>query len=387
MSRVASIAGACFGIAACVSCGGGDADHGASAFATSDAPDGTCVTFKRSLCGYLMRCAHAPYCTLDHCLADNDCAGFPALAEALRGGAVTYDAQKGTACLAAFAQDPCDAGALPALPTVFDVLGRCPGALTPHLGNGQRCVSSVECGAGLACVGASALTSCAGACAPHSVPVVGSRCAKYEDCAPGSGALWCDRASGSCVQGVDAGAPCGTTSAGLTACAPGLWCDAVSAGAAGTCRSPGGSDAPCNALGGCAPPLHCTGGSSDGPDAGLGACASPGDAGAACEQNGDCAAGLVCVSGACGAPLDVGVRCTSDDYCRAGLTCATEKCLKTRCPGDDCSDPDAWCVLGACRAGRCQALASTGSACVMGGDCGSGTCVSGACAPPSACGL
>lgn len=385
MSRVAPIARAWLGLAVVASCGG-VSDHGASAFAASDASDGACVAFTRSLCGYLMGCAHVPYCSLDHCLADNDCAGFPALAVALRDGAVTYDAQRGAACLAAFAADPCGPGPLPELPTVFDVLGRCPGALMPGLDKGQRCVSNGECRPGLACVGASVVMSCQGVCTPITTPVVGTRCAHYEDCALGSGGLWCDPTSGACAPGVGMGATCGATSAGVTACAPGLWCD-VSASAAGTCRPPGGVGAPCDELGGCAAPLRCARTATNGPDAELGSCVPPGDAGAACEANGDCATGLVCAGATCGPPLGVGVRCNSDDYCSAGLTCATEKCLEPRCPGDDCSAPNTWCLLGVCRDGRCQPLGSTGAACIVGGDCGSGACVGGACSPPAACGL
>jgi hypothetical protein len=387
MLRVARIGGACLGFFIVVASCGGASDRGASAFATSDGPDGGCAGFTRSLCQYLMTCAHVPYCNLDHCFADNDCAGFPALASALRAGATTYDAPKGAACLAAFAADPCGLGALPALPTVFDVLERCPGALTPGLGEGQRCSSSVECRGGLACEGASGSTSCGGVCTPSSAPVVGRPCVRYDDCASArSSALWCDPTSGTCAPGVDAGAACGLTSAGLVACASGLWCDAASAGASGTCRPPGGAGAPCNALGGCESPFHCVGYAPAAPDAGNGSCSPPSDAGAACELNNDCATGLICAGGACGPPLNVGERCSSNDYCRAGLTCATEKCLETRCPGEDCTDPNAWCVLGLCRAGKCQPLAATGATCVVGGDCGSGACVGGVCAPPSACG-
>jgi hypothetical protein len=368
----------CVGAAlAAAACAGASNDQGASAFAESQAPDSGCAAFTRALCAHAIECEGEPYCTVDHCLAQSSCTGFNALAAALRGGAVTYDATAGGTCLARFAADPCGLGTLPRDPTVFDVLAACAGALTGRLPLGAACVATIECGAGLSCDGAS--LGCGGKCATQASAAPGSPCARYADCEVGPASLWCDTMAGVCAAGVDAGSGCGLLPAGITACAPGLWCDAVSSAAAGTCRSPGGAGSPCNDLGGCEASLHCEGYAPTAPDAGLGSCALPGDAGAACELSSDCAPGLVCVAGACGLPFGVGVRCNSDAYCAAGLTCATEKCLETKCPGDDCTDPNAWCVLGACRGGVCQTLAPAGAPCAAGGDCASGVCTGGVC--------
>jgi hypothetical protein len=356
---------------------------GESAFTDTRAPGSACVNFTRALCTYLMQCQHVPYCTLDHCLAESDCAGFAELGNALRAGAVAYDASKGEACLASFAANPCSLGVLPQSPDVFDVLSQCPGALTPQLRQGAACTSSAECMLGLACAGAA--SGCPGVCSPQRRAFPGSPCVGYSDCESGGPSLWCDLTTGACAPGVDAGAACGATAIGLTACADGLWCDAVSSGTQGECRLPGGAGAPCNDLGGCGESFHCSGYAPSGATAMLGLCAPPGDAGVACEISSDCATNLACIGGTCGGRLDVGVRCNSDDQCRPGLTCATEKCLEAKCPGDDCTDPNAACVLSLCRDGHCQPRARTGEPCVVNGDCGSGACAAGSCAPAGAC--
>jgi hypothetical protein len=387
MPRITERVGLLLSVALTSACGGGaksESDHGASMFAASG---DACAAFTQALCGYLMQCRGTPYCSTAHCLADNDCAGFSSLSEALRAGAVAYDETAGGACLARFAAAPCGFGVLPQSFDVFDVLSQCPGALTPLLRRGAVCVSSSECVAGLACDATS--SGCAGVCVPHATVVVGAPCKSYADCESGGPSLWCDATGGACAAGVDVGAACGATSGGVIACATGLWCDALASGVAGACRAAGGAGAPCNDLGGCETSstlaLHCTGYSPTGADAGLGACAAPAGADGGCELNSDCAAGLVCVSGTCGAPLDVGLRCRSDDYCRKGLTCATEKCLEAKCPGDDCSDPNAACVLSVCKSGACQLRARAGASCTDGADCTSGTCTDGACAAVSAC--
>ena len=385
MSRRNEMAAILVGVALGAACRGGGPtpDSSAASFVESQASDSACVTFTTALCAYLMQCQHVPYCTLDHCLGENDCAGFSQLAQALRAGAVTYDASKGAACFASFAANPCGLGALPASPDVFDVLAQCPSVLTPRLRAGAACVSSAECVAGLFCSGAA--SGCAGVCTARPSAAVGSPCATYSDCEAAVPPLWCDMTNGACAPGVGAGAACGATDAGVTACASGLWCDALSSAARGACRDPGGAGAPCNDLGGCEASLHCTGYAPSGASATLGQCAPPAGADGGCELNGDCVPGLVCVSGACGAPLDVGLRCRSDDFCRPGLTCATEQCRVAKCPGDDCTDPNVACVLGVCKDGLCQTLALTGAPCVAGGDCNSGTCADGGCAPVSAC--
>ena len=174
-----------------VACGGG-AGAGAS-FSTSPAAGGPCATFTASLCGYLMTCRGVPYCGLPHCLADNTCAGFAALARALDAGAVSYDATAGATCLARFATDPCSFGALPASPQVFDVLARCPGALAPRLPRGAACLSSAECVAGLWCSNAD--VGCAGVCAPFAL--AGQGCGAGAPCADG---LTCDATGARCTD-------------------------------------------------------------------------------------------------------------------------------------------------------------------------------------------
>src|SRR5450432_182183 len=363
MTRAARWLSICACVALVAACGGG-AGAGAS-FSTSPAAGGPCATFTASLCGYLMTCRGVPYCGLPHCLADNECAGFSALARALDAGAVTYDAARGAACLARFASDPCSFGALPASLQVFDVLARCPGALAPRLPSGAACVSSAECASGLWCSNAG--VGCAGVCAPFAL--AGQGCGAGAPCADG---LTCD-ATGVCRPAATAtteGAACGATADAVTTCAAGLWCDAAASGAVGACRVVGGAGAPCSDLGGCAASLHCV----------ANACAPPGAVGDACELSGDCAAGLVCDGGACALPFDVGHRCRADGDCLVRHTGATEKCLVAACPGDDCGDPNAWCVLGVCRAGRCATRGRSGAPCTVGGDCASGTCVSGTCA-------
>jgi hypothetical protein len=368
------------GLAALVACGGGGGGAPArpgAAFATSSDPAGACASFTRALCSYLMQCQSVPYCSPAHCMSENTCDGFARLEQALDAGAVIYDSDKGSACLSRFASDPCHAGTLPLAPDVFDVLAQCPGALTPQLQAGDACVSSLECRAGLTCRGAGrgcpgvctafatagqscAATSCAvgSTCNAQNVcqadGAVGSRCAAYADCGPTSLDLWCDSTTGRCARGVAEGSPCGATSAGLTACAPGLRCDAVGSDGQGTCRSPG-------------PALP------------------PADVGGACELFSDCVVGLVCDGGTCAQPFDVGLRCRSDSYCKKGLTCATEKCLLASCPGDACSEGTSACVLSVCKNGKCQDRAKVGEPCVVGGDCTTGACVTGRCADASVC--
>jgi hypothetical protein len=388
MPRTTERVGLLLSVALMSACGGGvSTDHGASMFVDSQAPGSACAAFTQALCGYLVQCRGAPYCSAAHCLADNDCAGFSSLSQALRAGAVAYDEAAGSACLARFSADPCGFGALPQSFDVFDVLSQCPGALTPRSQQSAACVSSSECVAGFVCTATS--SGCAGVCVPHATASVGAPCTSYADCESGGPSLWCDATTTTCAAGVAAGAACGATSGGVIACATGLWCDALASGVAGVCRASGGAGAPCNDLGGCetSPPLalHCAGYAPSGADAGLGSCAAPAGADGGCELNSDCAAGLVCVSGTCGAPLDVGLRCRSDDYCRKGLTCATEKCLEAKCPGDDCTDPNSACVLSVCKAGVCQLRARAGASCADGADCTSGTCTDGACAAVSAC--
>jgi hypothetical protein len=399
------------GVALISACGGGGSatGRGGADFGPSLAPDSLCSTFTRALCSYLMQCQGVPYCDLDHCLSRNSCYGFSELAHALDTGAVAYDSSKGGACFESFGNDPCHFGSLPVTPDVFDVLAQCPGALAPELKQGDRCVSSSECGAssyckntGHNCPGvctsfATAGEACgAGAscgvglmcnsrnlCQPSGAD--GSPCAGYADCGPPSSSLWCSAMAGTCMPGVASGAACGATVAGLTVCAQGLWCDAVSIDGQGVCRPSGDAGAPCNDQGACQTALHCAGYQPSGANATLGQCTPPATAGGNCELSSDCATGLVCNYGACGPPFDVGLRCRSDSYCQQGLTCATEKCLHASCPGEACSDPSSACVLSVCKDGRCQDRAKAGEACVVGGDCLSGACVAGRCADASAC--
>jgi hypothetical protein len=379
MPRVTEMASICAGAALTLACGsaGTGPAPGTSTFVESSAPGSACTTFTGALCAYLMQCRGVPYCDLAHCLADNDCSGFPALGRALKAGAVAYDAGKGGACLARFATDPCGFGPLSPSPGVFDVLTRCPGSLTPRLARGAACVSSAECAAGTFC--ADAAVGCSGVCVPFAT--VGEGCGAGASCASG---LTCDaRAVCTPLAVADVeGAACGATPGSVTACASGLWCDATASDAQGACRAVGGVGAPCSALGGCQPSLHCAGVVAP---ATSGQCASPAFAGGGCELSSECAPGLVCDSGTCGAPFDVGIRCRSDGDCRAGLTCATEKCLDAKCPGDDCTDPNSWCVLGVCQSGLCRTRARTGAPCLSGGDCVSGTCAAGACAATDVC--
>jgi hypothetical protein len=395
-------------VSACAGSGSAPA-HAGAAFA-STGPGSLCASFTRALCAYQVQCQGVPYCSLDHCLAENDCAGFSRLARALDAGAVAYAPAAGAACFAAFGNDPCHAGLLPPTPDVFDVLGQCPGALVPGLGSGDVCLSGTECAAGLRCKNAGRY--CPGVCAPFATAgqscaggapcadglrcnardvcqangSAGSSCADYSDCGPDLH-LWCDVQTGVCMPGGAPGVGCGVTAAGLTACAAGLWCDAVSNQAGGVCRTPGAAGAACNDLGGCQPGLHCTGAQTSGGSPTLGQCAPPADVGGTCETSGDCVAGLVCNGGSCGPRFDVGLRCRSDSTCQAGLTCATEKCLPARCPGQPCLDGSSACVLSVCKSGRCQDRAKLGGVCGVGGDCTSGACVAGRCVDASPCAL
>jgi len=407
------------GVALTLACGSGPPTRGAgSVFAESSAPGSLCATFTRALCSYLMQCQSVAYCDLSHCLAENDCYGFPQLEQAVDEGAVVYDPSKAAACFESFGSDPCHLGALPPTPDVFDVLSRCAGSLTPQLTQGKPCVSSSECGADLYCNIAGQI--CPGSCTPFATTgqscaggascgaglmcssqnicrpnaTAGSPCSGYSDCQSNascvdppcaSPSLWCDSTTGTCMPGVAQSAACGVTPGGPIACAQGLWCNALASDGQGTCQPPGAEGAPCNDLGGCQTGLHCAGYAPQGGTPSLGQCALPATEGGNCEANTDCATGLVCVGGACSPPLDVGLRCNSDSYCKPGLTCATEKCLHASCPGQPCSDPNSACVLSVCKEGQCQDRARVGEPCVVGGDCTTGTCVAAKCAAASTC--
>jgi hypothetical protein len=395
-----------------------------------------CPLFTQDLCIYFTQCQMVPYRDIAHCVAENDCYGLPQLMEAANHGAVVYDPSKVGACDARFRADPCNFGFFLTTPDIFEVLGDCPGAVTPELGVGDACLSSGECKSGLHCDKPTG--KCPGTCVAYattgqtctgngfSTPdggapfcddtlicnsrnvcqtegEIGSACSMNVDCGPTitctgspqcasvSHNLWCNTGTGTCTAAVPSGAACGSTAQGIAACADGLWCQpntaTTSINPPGTCAAPGGVGATCTDLGGCQQGLHCAGyqfGTK------LGQCAAAGASGSACGSASDCAAGLACIyttgaSSTCSTPRTLGGACSSGDQCQSGLTCTGGMCLNARYPGDACGDAMSACVLSLCKGGTCVDHAKVGQPCTTGTDCTTGACIGGTCADTSVC--
>jgi hypothetical protein len=375
-----------------------------------------CPLFTQDLCTYLMQCLHAPYCDMNHCLAENTCYGLPELTKAAQAGAVLYDPSKVGACDARFRAAPCDFGFFLFTPDIFEVLSYCPGTLTPQLKQGDACDSSGECAAGLYCskqgnrcpgtctAYATSGQSCAGTvqCDANSMCVnnvcepngsSGSPCKTDTDCGPiiiciggpcNDLNLWCDKTSQTCKPGVAPGAACGVTPTGNVQCEMDAWCDAFPGGQ-GMCRSSGGAGAPCSDAGGCQKGLHCVGYKPFAPGATLGTCSPPAPAGGSCTFDTDCASGLVCPSNVCSQPVAAGGMCNKDSDCQKGLICPSHTCVGRLCPGDACADAGPVCSLSVCKNGQCADHVKVGAPCATGTDCTTGACISGLCADTSVC--
>ncbi len=410
----------------------GDAGDGASNLDFQDAAPiplaDLCPLFTEDLCTYLIQCDKAPYRDMSQCLAENYCYGLPELTQAAAQGAVIYDPSKVGACDARFRSDPCGFADLLFATDIFYVLSFCPGTLTPEQKQGDACVSDGECQSGLFC-NKGDTGACPGTCTAYSTAgqpcdtnglqcadgflcnasniceattgAVGTPCTSDSDCGGstiyiclGDAAcneppvLWCDKSTGTCAAGLDAGAACGPADAGNQPCARGLSCAAVLL--TGTCVAPGPAGTPCSDDSACETGLHCGAFQFD---VSLGKCAPPTVEGAACTSQTECASGLFCkydeggTSAVCSAPSGLGGACTgnSNADCQTGLTCSNQICMNTLYPGDACGDATSLCVLSTCKSGVCANYAKVGGACATTSDCFEGACVAGTCADTTVC--
>jgi len=404
--------------------GAGGSAAGAGGSVAALPLDQLCGAYTTALCSYFIQCFAADFRDMNHCLAETECFGVRTLVSEVAAGAVGYDPTAAAACQARFLSDPCNFAFFITWPQVFQVLGDCPGTLTPMRHAGDPCDETRECTSDSFCKKGSNGLICPGTCTPYKKvgeacdatmpclpgticlegtcappPQAGDACATPRSCgydivfcingdpSCGHDNLWCDLGgTGTCKKGVGLGATCGTvTSNGVTTtvqCNPAFWCDAFM-NQAGTCRVFGEAGAPCNSLG-CKPEFHCEG-SEIGPTPTLGTCKPAVAMGGDCSYGGVCASGLVCSSDTitCGPPPGLHGSCSYDAGCQTGLFCSQDAfvCLMPRYPGESCGDPDSACVHGICRAGTCVDHGKEGQPCddnlpcVTGDSCTtSGTC-------------
>jgi len=216
------------------------------------------------------------------------------LAAALRRGGVTIDASGLERCTKEAAEGLAGCGWVAPLPPKPPASRA--SLIVGKITSGASCRSSLECGDGLHCRGAS--TDRAGVCAPPSPP--GGRCAAPVD----------NLAAFTGLQGDERHREC-----------EGLCLK-------GQCLSRVAKGAPCPSSALCAPGLHCS----------AGHCAEPKKlaVGATCERHGDCAEGAYCAAGTCATTKRTGEPCSALAEC-GGFACERPQGAKTGKCADPCS--------------------------------------------------
>lgn len=302
---------------------------GPDASTSPDPVTAYCDARAAAVCAWEQRCGRSSQSACPAVLAD--CAAQ--LRPLLRAGALSFDADAGAACAAAFAAEPCD------FATPVDTPARC---AEVFVGTGQEGDSCGTCAAGLGCVYTS--TSC-GRCVVRDPPPA----------LPGLGEM--------CISPAVDGA----------GCARGLAC-ALTSGSRGVCEPFARAGEACQGRS-CAMGLVCRaadGGSS---------CQPRSELGEGCAQRLDCKAGLRCVSGTCAALLAQG------DSCATWEDCASSRCVGGTCAssfvglGDSCTDalcrPELACSADRVCVIPLPPLASCGDQiCEAGLSCEQGVCTS-----------
>ncbi len=285
-------------------------------------------------------------------IADGD---FGLLAAAVEAGRVAYHPEYVEPCLDAIADLSCEM-------FVSSYFEACEQALTGTVAEGGDCELDDECAGDLRCL---IEGSCPGSC----VERVGSGepCDENDDCEVG---LWCtEQAPYVCVNPAAEGEPCRE---GTQPCVPPLscWGEDSANDVAGECvdltaLSTASEGELCNLLEGpwCRAGLFC--------DLAAGECTSerPG-------SGGNCVPMLPdqCPDGEwCDTTVEAPYACVPIPGDREPCT---PKRFGARCqPSHACLEAD----------GLCHALQRLGEACDVGGDCYSGNCEGGGCAPPDPC--
>ena len=328
---------------------------GGTSGASAEVPiDEFAEAYARALCAYNQRCSpffSVSYPNLEACVVYSvmvlGSLSEHGLEPAVARGTVEYDAAGAGACLAMLESSSCE--------TAFDG-ETCDEMARGLLSQGDSCLVSAECGAGLFCE----TLTCPGACTQRRGE--GAECEESTECLEG---LRCH--IGACAVPTAAGAEC---DANLAPCTSGLSCVAGDDGVA-----------------------RCS------PQGAIAARA----VGEACELGNDglCVEGAYCafsrtdagVSGVCAPRVGSGEACQFGlpDACPSGQYCNadTEGDLSGRCVprlalGDACTN-SAGCppLETTCVAGSCRAWAVIGEACVDDAQCiAGGPCEAGFCAAP-----
>ncbi len=305
-------------------------------------------------------------------------------------GRTRYDANVGTACLAAIQGVEglaCAGESSPFATAAEGIIGSdgtspCNGMFKGAVANGAACYDSLECAAGFCDFGENA---CPGACAPRLAN--GAPCEENEQCQVGSSCTF--GSSGQACQPTvvrQQGAPCSYSSE----CADGLYC-----GDSGTCTNAKvANGAECKVDAQCAEGSACLKAGAFDP---TGTCTVKVGAGGACATGGafifpysnackglQVCAGLVLDGGSveqpgtCRSPGGLGANCFPEasgtlggSGCYADLACdpASSKCAAPPAAGSPCIDFR--CARGAyCNAsGQCVAQKADGATCENSGEC------------------
>ena len=248
--------------------------------------------------------------------------GYPdpsdALLQAAVTGAVRYDAQQASTCIAALLTAGCAAFDL------FPWIPACTGVFT--------CLPEADGGSGATDAGAAdAGATCPQLIGPFKSPL--ATCSTDADCADVTPGFQ----GPDCVAGLCAPSRCGIT--GVAGCTSFV---AAGEGCLSNTLSALNASVAANAM--CAPGLNCQGGSSDG---GYGVCVVPVDVGGACTDDTNCKPALACACGICEVPPASG-PCVNK-LCEVGVAYCdrvTNICHPVRASGASCADANNSCAPG-----------------------------------------
>jgi hypothetical protein len=380
-----------------------------------------CPVIVDDVCLYLSTCLGAQFSDLDHCRQQVDCYGLAEVEAADRDGRIDYDPHAVAQCHQRFVDDPCNFRLFFGLPNIYEALAPCGRAIRGRVEEGDECLDSAECMAGLFCDKDDAQT-CPGACRAlanvgescatircdkgfvcdredrcRESSTVGQACAAAFDCPTAEDCdenrnctrenLWCDIEQQRCSSAPDEGEACGwLEQAGGTFvyCEANHWCDADVITRTGQCRVLGKEGAPCKSNG-CEDGLFCADYSVLESE-NLGTCSKPRSLGEPCEQRSECKSDLWCDENQeCALAQEVGESCSAISLCASGLACLNDRCATLVFPGDACDEELTTCSVGICRDGVCENYAKIGESCATDGDCMHATCISGICEDTSIC--
>ncbi len=377
-----------------------------------------CGTFTDAICTYYTQCQREQFKDFDHCRAELDCYGVPALRDALAAGHVVLDENALARCFQDFYASPCDpvrdeSSVFNDPLDIYQFLQECPGVLTPLQDVGDACMADAECKFRLQCSKA----SCSGVCAPRfelgepcspdltqcAIPYgiceqgtcrilaeVGGSCVDDYDCFRD---LLCDPSTRTCVETVHPGlgGDCIRDFNGgkpARICQPNLFCnDQDNLGTPGICSEFQREGQACN-YNGCAPGLDCAA-LGGGPRV----CHAKPAKGDLCDYGENyCQDDLQCVpnsndgpppTGVCSERPTLGQPCMGD--CASGLTCGPGVCIESAYPGDPCEQPSGVCQNAECVNGICRAYTHVGAPCASASECLMYECLNGVCADRTAC--